>query len=80
MKANVETYSWDNIQKVYRRFAENPRSVVYSTDDGFTWQSPEMDTGKWGSGLDPKVYRNMKFAFLELLPAKEIKDFTKLWT
>lgn len=61
----IQTYSWDDIQKVYRRFAENPHSVVYSIDGGYTWQSPEMDTGKWGSGLEPDIYRNMKFAFLE---------------
>lgn len=61
----IQTYTWTDIQKVYRRFAENPHSVVYSIDNGLTWQSPETDTGKWGSGLEPDVYWNMKFAFLE---------------
>lgn len=61
----IQIYTWDDIQKVYKRFSENPHSVVYSIDNGLTWQSLEMDTGKWGSGLEPNVYRNIKFAFLE---------------
>lgn len=52
-------------KKVYFQLNRNPHSVVYSIDNGLTWQSPEMDTGKWGSGLEPDVYQNMKFAFLE---------------
>lgn len=59
-------YGWEEIRSVYRQFNINPHSVVYSIDNGLTWQSPEMDTGKWGSGLEPDVYQNMKFAFLEL--------------
>lgn len=66
MKSNkIKIYGWEEIQTVYRQFNNNPHSVVYSIDNGLTWQSPEMDTGKWGSGLEPDVYRNMKFAFLE---------------
>jgi len=61
----VKIYTIDDIQIVYRRFHENPHSVVYSIDNGLTWQSPEMDTGKWGSGLEPNIYQNIKFAFLE---------------
>jgi len=67
----IKTYTWDNIQTVYKRFHENPHSVVYSIDNGLTWQSPEMDTGKWGSGLDPKVRWNMKFAFLQCKQKKQ---------
>lgn len=66
MKNKIKMYSWDEIQVVYKRFYECSWSVVYSIDGGMTWQSPEMDTGKWGSGLEPNVYWNMKFAFLEL--------------
>lgn len=58
-------YGWDEIKTVYYQFSVNPHSVVYSIDNELTWQSPEMDTGKWGSGLEPDVYWNMKFAFLE---------------
>lgn len=64
-RMKIKVYTWHSIQQVYKRFAENPHSVVYSIDGGYTWQSPEMDTGKWGSGLEPSVYQNMKFAFLE---------------
>ncbi len=60
-------YGWDAIQIVYKRHSLDPNSVVYSIDGGFTWMSVEMDSGKWGSGLTPSVYRNMKFAFLELV-------------
>lgn len=62
----IKTYTWEDIQVVYKQFHENPHSVVYSIDDGLTWQSPEMDTGKWGSGLEPEIYREIKFAFLEV--------------
>lgn len=62
----IQTYSWDDIQKVYQRFNEKASSVVYSIDGGYTWQSTEMDTGKWGSGLDPEVRAKMLFAFLEI--------------
>lgn len=66
MKRNkVKMYGWDDIRTVYFQFSRNPHSVVYSIDSGLTWQSPEMDTGKWGSGLEPDVYNNMKFAFLQ---------------
>lgn len=58
-------YGRDEIQTVYRQFSINPHSVVYSIDNGLSWQSPEMDTGKWGSGLEPTIRNGMKFAFLE---------------
>lgn len=58
-------YGWEEIQTVYKQFNKNPHSVVYSIDNGLTWQSPEMDTEKWGSGYDTSIYWNMKFAFLE---------------
>lgn len=66
MRSNkIKMYGWKEIRSVYRQFNKSPHSVVYSIDNGLSWQSPEMDTGKWGSGLEPDVYRNMKFAFLE---------------
>jgi hypothetical protein len=61
----IKMYGRDEIQKVYRQFHLNPHSVVCSIDGGYTWSSLSMDTGKWGSGLEPDVYWNMKFAFLE---------------
>jgi len=67
MKSNkIKIYGWNDIQTVYEQFNKNPHSVVYSFDNGLTWQSPEMDTGKWGSECQTSVYWNMKFAFLEM--------------
>lgn len=41
-------YTQDNIQSVWRQFHYNPHSVVWSDDDGATWNNvPSMDTGKW---------------------------------
>lgn len=60
-KFHIRIYRIDEIRTVYRRFADNGWSVVYSTDGGTTWQSPPMDTGKWFQGDDEWV-----FAFLEL--------------
>ncbi len=66
MKNKIKMYSWDEIQVVYKRFSDNPHSVVYSIDGGMTWQSPPMDTGKWNQG--------MKFAFLELEPVRQRRN------
>lgn len=76
----IRTYTWDDIQIVYKRFHENPHSVVYSIDNGLTWRSPEMDTGKWGSGLDPEVYWDIKFAFIqtEVQRRRNIGDHRKV--
>jgi len=68
MKNPIKMYGWDDIRIVYRQFHECAWTVVYSIDDGLTWQSCPMDTGKWGSGLEPNVYQNMKFAFLQTVP------------
>ena len=44
----ITTYTTDQLQEVWKQFAINPYSVVYSSDGGMTWQSPpSMDTGKW---------------------------------
>lgn len=43
----VKIYTRGEIQTVYKQFNVNPKSVVYSNDNGMTWQSPPMDTGKW---------------------------------
>jgi hypothetical protein len=43
----MKTYKINEIQKVYKQFYINPHSVVYSEDNGLTWKSPPMDTGKW---------------------------------
>lgn len=41
-------YTQEHIQKVWRQFHEEPRSLVWSDDNGETWNEvPSMDTGKW---------------------------------
>ena len=57
-------YTKNEIQKVYKRFHENPYAVVYSVDSGCTWQSPPMDAGKWFQGETPDT-RQWIFAFIE---------------
>ena len=61
-KSNFKVYTIKNIQRVYRQHALKCGSVVYSTDGGYTWQSVPMDSGKWGSGMEPM--KNWVFAFL----------------
>lgn len=41
-------YTQDQIQSVWKQFYNNPSSVVWSDDNGETWNEvPSMDTGKW---------------------------------
>lgn len=41
-------YTTDNIQSVWKQFAKNPKSIVWSDDNGDSWNEvPSMDTGKW---------------------------------
>lgn len=47
MKRGFRTYDSSEIQTVYRRHHSHCGTVVYSTDNGYTWQSVGMDSGKW---------------------------------
>lgn len=41
-------YTEDEIQSVWKQFHYHPQSIVYSDDNGVTWNKPpSMDTGKW---------------------------------
>lgn len=41
-------YTEDEIQTVWQQFAKNPHSIVWSDDEGKTWNDiPSIDTGKW---------------------------------
>lgn len=45
-KGNI--YSQLNMQLIWRQFHLDPHSLVYSDDNGETWNEvPSMDTGKW---------------------------------
>lgn len=64
-KQKIKIYTGDEIQIVYERHKNDPKSVVYSDSFGNYWKSPPLDSGKW----------NMKwwFAFLELENSKTVK-------
>lgn len=55
---NIKTYDKKSIQKVYHQHAHYCGTVLYSTDNGTTWQSVGMDSGKWD-------IKNWIFAFIE---------------
>lgn len=57
MNKNVKIYKRDEIQKVYHQHAYHCGSVLYS-NDGYTWQSVPMDSGKWD-------IHKWSFAFIE---------------
>jgi len=59
MKRSFKTYSRIDIQWVYKRHHEHCGTVLYSTDNGYTWKSVGMDTGKWD-------VERWLFAFIEL--------------
>lgn len=41
-------YTHNEIQSVWLQFAKDPRSILWSDNDGLTWNEvPSMDTGKW---------------------------------
>ena len=40
-------YTSKEIQKVYKQFHNNYYSVLYSADNGLTFQYCPFDTGKW---------------------------------
>ena len=40
-------YDIKEIQTVYRRHANHCGTVLYSEDNGYTWKSVGMDSGKW---------------------------------
>lgn len=43
-----KVYGRDEIQSVWRQFHYHPKTVVWSDDNGDTWnEPPSMDTGKW---------------------------------
>jgi hypothetical protein len=44
---NIRTYDHTEIQKVYHQHHVQCGTVLYSTDNGTTWQSVGMDSGKW---------------------------------
>lgn len=58
MKFRFRTYGWSEIRKVYERHHRHRGSVLYSEDDGLTWQTVCDDTGKW--------HMDWLFAFMEL--------------
>lgn len=48
-----KVYTQDFIQAVWSQFHNDPHSVVWSDDDGETWNEvPSMDTGKWRMSTD----------------------------
>lgn len=53
----MKTYVYKDIRKVYNRHHRQPGSVLYSSDNGITWQSVGVDTGKW--------HNDWVFAFTE---------------
>lgn len=43
-----QTYTTESMQKIWRQFHLDPHSLLYSDDNGETWNEvPSMDTGKW---------------------------------
>lgn len=56
---SFRTYNHTEIQKVYHRHHYHCGTVLYSTDNGYTWKSVGMDSGKWD-------IQNWLFAFIEL--------------
>lgn len=41
-------YTQDSMQTIWGQFAYDPHSIVWSDDDGESWNDvPGMDTGKW---------------------------------
>ena len=43
----MKTYNIDNIHTVYEQHHKRCGSVLYSEDNGETWKSVGVDTGKW---------------------------------
>lgn len=43
----MKIYTFKEIQKVYKQHHFKCGTVLYSTDNGVTWQSVGMDSGKW---------------------------------
>jgi hypothetical protein len=43
----VKTFDSKSIQKVYKRHASHPGTVLRSNDNGRTWISVPVDSGKW---------------------------------
>lgn len=58
-QAGFMIYDVSMIQKVYHRHHNHCGTVLYSTDNGYTWQSVGMDSGKWD-------INNWLFAFIQL--------------
>jgi hypothetical protein len=73
--SNIKTYTWSEIQTVYRRHHYNCGSVLSSEDGGYTWRSVEMDTGKWKR--DTHGEKPILFAFIEV-PKKFLSRRKKL--
>jgi hypothetical protein len=53
-----KTYDRTEIQKVYKQHHYHCGTVLYSTDNGYTWQSVGVDSGKWD-------YTNWLFSFIK---------------
>ena len=63
---NMKTYTYKEIQAVYKQFNKKPSSVVYSDDGGYTWKSVPMDSGKWNPMMfEVDGKRPWMFAFIK---------------
>ncbi len=58
LENNIRTYDISEIQTVYKQHNDNCGTVLYSADDGITWRSVGMDSGKWD-------ITNWLFAFIK---------------
>ena len=58
-QTRFKIYDLSEIQKVYSRHHRHCGTVLYSEDNGYTWKSVGMDSGKWD-------IHKWLFAFIEL--------------
>lgn len=57
-------YTQDEIQSVWSQFHYKPHSVVWSDDNGETWNEvPSMDTGKWHMSTIKENGQKVKWVF-----------------